>query len=174
MLRLSKKADYALMAMKHLALRTDGRRIVQCPRDRGSLRDPARAAGEGAAATGARAVARRCRARAAAIAWAGRLTISVADVIQAVDGPVTVTACSPDDHRCEQYSKCSIRDPLWKIRRPHHGSAEYGDRSPIWPAEQEAPTSRTSTVSRMTFVPQFRRALRRADDLHGLSRDHAG
>ena len=43
-------------------------------------------------------------------------TIPVADVIQAVDGPVTVTACSPDDHRCEQYSKCSIRDPLWKIR----------------------------------------------------------
>ena len=42
--------------------------------------------------------------------------IPVADVIQAVDGPVTVTACSPDDHDCEQYSKCSIRDPLWKIR----------------------------------------------------------
>jgi len=27
-----------------------------------------------------------------------------------------VTACSPDDHDCEQFSKCSIRDPLWKIR----------------------------------------------------------
>ena len=43
-------------------------------------------------------------------------SIPVADVIQAVDGPVTVTACSDDNHQCDQYSKCSIRDPLWKIR----------------------------------------------------------
>jgi DNA-binding IscR family transcriptional regulator len=35
---------------------------------------------------------------------------------QAVDGPVTVTACSEDDHNCDQYTKCSIRDPLWKIK----------------------------------------------------------
>ena len=43
-------------------------------------------------------------------------SISVADVIQSVDGPVTVTACSPDDHACDQFGTCSIRDPLWKIK----------------------------------------------------------
>jgi Rrf2 family protein len=43
-------------------------------------------------------------------------TISVADVIQAIDGPFTVTACSSENNDCEQYSKCSIRDPLWQIR----------------------------------------------------------
>ena len=43
-------------------------------------------------------------------------TISVADVIQAIDGPFTVTACSSEKNDCEQYSKCSIRDPLWQIR----------------------------------------------------------
>jgi Rrf2 family protein len=43
-------------------------------------------------------------------------TISVADVIQAIDGPFTVTACSTEKHDCEQYSKCNIRDPLWQIR----------------------------------------------------------
>ena len=42
--------------------------------------------------------------------------ISVADVIQAVDGPLTVTACSEVDHSCEQYAKCNIRDPLWRIK----------------------------------------------------------
>ena len=42
--------------------------------------------------------------------------ISVADVIQAIDGPFTVTACSTEKNDCEQYSKCSIRDPLWQIR----------------------------------------------------------
>jgi DNA-binding IscR family transcriptional regulator len=40
----------------------------------------------------------------------------VADVIEAIDGPFTVTACSTDKHDCEQYSKCSVRDPLWQIR----------------------------------------------------------
>ena len=43
-------------------------------------------------------------------------TLTVADVIQAIDGPVAVTACSPDDHACEQYEHCGIRDPLWKIK----------------------------------------------------------
>ena len=40
----------------------------------------------------------------------------MADVIQAIDGPFTVTACSTDNNDCDQYSKCSIRDPLWQIR----------------------------------------------------------
>ena len=37
-------------------------------------------------------------------------------MIQAIDGPFTVTACSTEKHDCEQYSKCSVRDPLWQIR----------------------------------------------------------
>ena len=42
--------------------------------------------------------------------------ISVADVIQAIDGPVMVTACSDEVADCDQYSKCSVRDPLWRIK----------------------------------------------------------
>jgi Rrf2 family protein len=42
--------------------------------------------------------------------------ISVADVIQAIDGPLTVTACSTDAENCGQYAKCSVRDPLWRIK----------------------------------------------------------
>jgi len=37
-------------------------------------------------------------------------------VIQAIDGPVTVTACSSDDGLCEQFAKCNVRDPLWRVR----------------------------------------------------------
>jgi DNA-binding IscR family transcriptional regulator len=40
----------------------------------------------------------------------------VADVIQAIDGPVTVTACSTEDGQCEQFQKCNVRDPLWRVR----------------------------------------------------------
>jgi Rrf2 family protein len=46
----------------------------------------------------------------------GATTISIADVIQAIDGPVTVTACSTDEGACEQFSKCNVRDPLWRVR----------------------------------------------------------
>ena len=40
----------------------------------------------------------------------------MADVIQAIDGPVTVTACSTDEGQCEQFAKCNVRDPLWRVR----------------------------------------------------------
>src|SRR5918992_3096830 len=116
MLRLSKKADYALMAMKHLATRQDA---GSC-----SAREIAKAY-EIPLELLAKVLQRLVRVRVLVSVQGTRggyrlgrsaETIPVADVIQAVDGPVTVTACSPDDHRCDQYSKCSIRDPLWKIR----------------------------------------------------------
>jgi Rrf2 family protein len=42
--------------------------------------------------------------------------ITDADVIQAIDGPVMVTACSTTDERCDQYSTCNVRDPLWRLK----------------------------------------------------------
>ena len=116
MLRLSKKADYALIAMKHLALRPD--QAASSAREIAEQYDiPVelmakvlqRLAREGLLAShqGTRGGYQLSRPPAA---------ISVADVIQAVDGPLTVTACSTDEENCEQYSKCSVRDPLWKIR----------------------------------------------------------
>jgi Rrf2 family protein len=43
-------------------------------------------------------------------------SISVADIIEAIDGPLTVTACSTHDDQCGQYAKCNVRDPLWRIK----------------------------------------------------------
>ena len=116
MLRLSKKADYALMAMKHLAIKTD------------------------VASTSAREIAEQYDIPIELMAKvlqrlvrSGLLTshqgtrggytlskptaaISVADIIQAIDGPLTVTACSTEDEQCEQFTKCNVRDPLWRIK----------------------------------------------------------
>ena len=118
MLRLSKKADYALIAMKHLALRGDSgsssareiaelyaipielmAKVLQRLVRRGLL-----ASHQGT--RGGYQLARKPTG------------ISVADVIQAIDGPVTVTACSTsDDGQCEQFATCNVRDPLWKVRQ---------------------------------------------------------
>ena len=116
MLRLSKKADYALMAMKHLALRGD--------RGSSSAREIAEAYDipiELMAKVLQRLVQRGLLASHQGTRGGYHLArqpgqMSVADVIQAIDGPVTVTACSTDDGRCDQFAKCNVRDPLWKVR----------------------------------------------------------
>ena len=116
MLRLSKKADYALMAMKHLALRADG--------SSASAREIAEAYDipvELLAKVLQRLVHRglltsQQGTRGGYVLARPAQQISVADVIQAVDGPVAVTACSTDGEQCEQYSKCNVRDPLWRIK----------------------------------------------------------
>ena len=116
MLRLSKKADYALMAMKHLATRSDAAsasareiaeqydipielmaKVLQQLARRGLLTSH----------QGTRGGYRLARSTG---------SISVADIIQAIDGPLTVTACSTEAENCGQYSKCSVRDPLWRIK----------------------------------------------------------
>ena len=116
MLRLSKKADYALLAMRHMAAHSD--RPAHSARELAEAYDiPAELL--------AKVLQRLVRARLLAshhgIHGGYGLSrpsdaISVADVIQAVDGPLTVTACSDTDHSCDQYAKCNIRDPLWRIK----------------------------------------------------------
>ena len=114
MLRLSKKADYALIAMAHLAVKAGASssareiaenydiptelmaKVLQRLTRRGLLTSQQGTRGGyqlSRSATG----------------------ISVADVIQAIDGPVSVTACSAHADRCGQFDKCNVRDPLWRI-----------------------------------------------------------
>src|SRR5689334_24688755 len=116
MLRLSKKADYALIAMKHLAQKhratsTSAREIAEqydIPIElMAKVLQRLVRTGLLVSTQGTRGGYTLSRSSAA---------ISVADVIQAIDGPFTVTACSTEKNDCEQYSKCSIRDPLWQIR----------------------------------------------------------
>ena len=43
-------------------------------------------------------------------------TMTVAEIVEAIDGPLMLTVCGTTDERCEQFSKCNIRDPLHRIR----------------------------------------------------------
>jgi Rrf2 family protein len=116
MLRLSKKADYALMAMKHLAVHGD-RGAASAREIAGQYDIPIELLAK---------VLQRLARRGLLVSQQGTrggyqlartpALISVADVIQAIDGPVAVTACSTQEGSCEQYAKCNVRDPLWKVR----------------------------------------------------------
>ncbi len=116
MLRLSKKADYALMAMKHLALR-EGRGSSSAREIAEEYAIPVELMAK---------VLQRLARRGLLTSQQGTrggyqlsrtsVSISVAEVIQAIDGPLTVTACSAHNEQCGQFAKCNVRDPLWKIR----------------------------------------------------------
>jgi Rrf2 family protein len=149
MLRFSKKADYALMAMKHLALRGD----------RGSL--SAREIAEQynipielMAKVLQRLVQRGLLASHQGTRGGYRLSrpprqITVADVIQAIDGPVTVTACSSEDGNCEQFAKCNVRDPLWRVRErilAALGECTVAELASDPPPAPAAPRSRPATL----------------------------
>ena len=116
MLRLSKKTDYALMALKDLAAAPLG--TSSSAREIAERYDiPVELMAK---------VLQRLSKRGLLVSQQGThggyqlsraaTEISVGDVIHAIDGPILVTACSDEDETCEQYSKCNIRDPLWQLK----------------------------------------------------------
>src|SRR5207247_8418532 len=118
MLSHSKKADYALIAMKHLAVRGD--RGSSSAREIAEQYDiPIELMAK---------VLQRLVRRGLLVSHQGThggyqlarrpAQITVADVIQAIEGPVTVTACRTDEGECEQFSKCNVRDALFRVREP--------------------------------------------------------
>ena len=154
MLRLSKKSDYALISMKHLATRPDGGASSSAREISESYDIPLELL--------AKVLQRLVRARLLVSVQGTRggyrlarhaSMISVADVIQAVDGPVAVTACSTDSHNCDQYSKCSIRDPLSKIKNRILDALTTVSVAEMAVESDAPPAPQTHTVSRMMFVP---------------------
>jgi Rrf2 family protein len=116
MLRLSKKADYALLAMRHLAAHAD--REAVSARELAETYDipPELLAKVLQKLVRANLLASHQGIRGGYGLARHASGVSVADVIQAIDGPLTVTACSEFDHSCDQYAKCNVRDPLWRIK----------------------------------------------------------
>jgi len=116
MFRLSKKTDYALMALQYLASKgASGVVSARAIAERFDIplellaKILQQLAHQGLVAAHKGIHGGYQLARPA-------LAISVADVAEAIDGPMTLTACSHVDVRCEQFATCTVRDPLWRIR----------------------------------------------------------
>jgi Rrf2 family protein len=117
MLKLTKKADYGLIAMRHLAQHAD---LGAC-----SAKDLAVVYGMPQEAL-AKILQRLTRAGLLAsqhgtnggyaLARDPR-TISAFDVIQAIEGPLFITSCSTTVHDCDQSPRCTVREPLRKVSR---------------------------------------------------------
>jgi len=115
MLKLSKKADYGLIAMKHLA---ENARRGAC-----SAKDVAEAFGIPAelmakilqrlAKSGLLHSQHGTNGGYTLARDAGRITAY--DVIRAVDGPVLITSCVTVRGECGQTEHCNIREPLRRV-----------------------------------------------------------
>src|SRR5882724_4841074 len=115
MLKLTKKADYGLMAMKHLAEHADqGACSAKDVAEAYSIPQEAlakilqRLAKAGLlqsqhGTNGGYALSRPAH------------TISAFEVIQAIDGPLFITSCITVRGECGQSDRCNIREPLRKV-----------------------------------------------------------
>lgn len=116
MLRLSKKTDYGLLALQYLATEApSGVASARAIAERYDipvellakvLQHLARL-GFVAAQKGAHGGYHLARPAA---------DISLAEVVQAIDGPLAITACGREEERCEQFGRCSVRDPLLRVK----------------------------------------------------------
>jgi len=115
MLKLSKKADYGLIAVKHLATRGQ---------------DTAQSAGDIAEAYGISApllakVLQKLARGGLVVSQHGsaggyRLArspseITALDVISAIDGPLFITSCVTHRGECYQSPTCTVREPLRRV-----------------------------------------------------------
>ncbi len=115
MLRLTKKADYGLMAMKHLA---ENAAAGAC-----SAKDIAEAYGipQEALAKILQRLAKIGLVRSQHGVNGGYMltadpkTISAFEVIKAIDGPLFITSCITVRGECGQSERCTIREPLRKV-----------------------------------------------------------
>src|SRR5450631_1159272 len=146
MLRLTKKADYGLMALKFLAERSDMpslsakdiadaygipaqllAKILQRLTKTGLLRSHA-------GMNGGYALARDAR------------TISAFEVIHSIDGPFFITSCTKGAKGCDLTPSCTIKEPLARVNETIAGVLKSISIQDL--AEREQPAAHAQTPMR--------------------------
>jgi FeS assembly SUF system regulator len=116
MFKLSKKADYGLIAVKHLAMHRSENHACSANE----------IAEEYGISTTLMAKVLQKLARHALVGAKHGSTggyqlakdpdrISALDVITAIDGPVLITSCVTNHGNCDATSRCSVREPLRRV-----------------------------------------------------------
>lgn len=115
MLKLSKKVDYGLMSLMHLAKRTD--RTSWSAREIAENYDiPLELLAK---------ILQRLVQKGLLVSHPGTHggyslgrpanRISAAEVIEAIEGPLSLTNCVSDDGVCGQFEKCNVKSPLQRL-----------------------------------------------------------
>ena len=144
MLKLTKKADYALMAMKHLAERvSDGALSAKDVADAYAIPPEALAKILQRLAKAGLLHSQHGINGGYVLARAAH-TISAFEVIQAIDGPLFITSCVTVRGECDQSDRCNIREPLRKVNESIEGVLKRIKISHM----REEPETETAEISR--------------------------
>ena len=149
MLKLTKKADYGLIAMRHLAGHEGG----AC-----SAKDLAGMYGMPQEAL-AKILQRLTKAGLLLSQYGtnGGYTlardprrISALEVIQAIEGPLFITSCSSAPTDCDQSDRCTVREPLRKVSR---SIEEVLGRLTLWEMSEAEPKPAAQLVT-LGWMPE--------------------
>jgi Rrf2 family protein len=115
MLRLSKKADYALIAVRHLAThQADRLHSAADIAEIYGISPPLLAKVLQRLARNGLVTARHGSCGGYQLARPPK-DISALEVITAVDGPLIITSCVTNHGNCDQTSTCTVREPLRRV-----------------------------------------------------------
>ncbi len=140
MLKLTKKADYGLIAMRHLAEHADlGACSAKDLAEMYSMPQEALAKILQKLTKAGLLVSQHGTNGGYALARDPR-QVSAFEVIRAIDGPLFITSCSAATEDCDQSDRCTVRGPLLKVSR---SIEEVLNRLTIWemtePEHESAP-----------------------------------
>jgi Rrf2 family protein len=150
MLKLTKKADYGLIALKDLTVRHPQSSSAKDIADRYGVPLPL-------LSKVLQKLARAGFLRSEQGANGGyRLakdpsTISAFEVIRAIDGPIFLTACFTEHGGCAHSDKCNVRDPLRKV---HEGIVRLLSDIKLTDIAQEEPVSNGDAVAIAPVHPE--------------------
>jgi Rrf2 family protein len=138
MLKLSKKADYGLIAMKHLAMHgKDGAASATDIAEAYGISTPLLAKVLQKLAKAGLVAARHGSSGGYTLARdASRIT--ALDVISAIDGPLFITSCVTHRGECDQTTTCTVREPL---RRVNDSILEVLNKVTISQMTEDSPSS---------------------------------
>jgi Rrf2 family protein len=144
MLKLTKKADYGLIALKHLAVNSEqvsssAKAIAECygiPQPLlAKILQKLTKIGLLQSLPGTNGGYRLARSP---------QSITALEVIRAIDGPIILTACFTEHGACEQSEKCTVRAPLRKV---HEGILNLLNTITISDMSRDEPTETLLRIS---------------------------
>src|SRR3954466_5784644 len=151
MLKLTKKADYGLIAMRHLALQGAAAAMASA-----SAKDIADEYGIPQQAL-AKILQRLAKSQLLishhgtnggySLARPARSLLGLGGV-KAIDGPLFMTACSTD-HDCVQSSKCTVREPLRKVSEKIQEALERVKLADMGGDESQKPAAASPSIAEL-------------------------
>ncbi len=117
MLKLTKKADYGLIALRHLAI--GGRKTASAKEIADTYEIPLPLLAKILQTLTKTAILQSVPGTNGGYRLArDPACITTLEVIRAIDGPIVLTSCFTSHRGCDQSEKCTVREPL---RRVHEG-----------------------------------------------------